>query len=242
MRRTVVLGVGLLAVATGASLAPHAAPLYDGIGFPDEPYRYAQVLADDPVKTPPPTTATATLALADGRNAQDCVLTTAETGPQLLAFVPKGAITTTGTAGPTLGISASPVAPDKPAPADGPIAGDIYRIATSAPARWHQGSDGTISLRSPQGIPVAPTMEFRKVGGHGWQALATTRVGNDIWESPLDDLGDYALILPVRAPASKTSGSHTLGYVLAGAIGLTAAILIGVRLALRRRLRGEPDA
>lgn len=220
-------------MAAGAFLAPRAPALYDGIGFPDEPYRYAQVVSDDPVKTPPPTTASATVTEVAGASAQGVVLTSTETGPQILAYLPKGAVLS-GTAG-TLDVSARPLGPDKPPPANGPIAGDIYRLSTSVPTTWQPGLAGTISLRSPQGIPVTPVMEFRRAGQPTWLPLPTTQVGNDIWESPLRALGDYALVLPTHATAAAAPKNHTLVYLLTAIAVCVAAALIGARLALRSR-------
>jgi len=80
---TVVVGLALIASA-------HA-PLYDGVGFPDEPYRYLRSPAGQ-ARTAPPATAHGELKFADGVNTEKGDFATSELGPQFKLYVPAKSI------------------------------------------------------------------------------------------------------------------------------------------------------
>ena len=230
MRRSRQLAAGVAALGLGWLAAPHAPALYDGIGFPDEPYRYSLVLADDPVKTPPPTTATLTVRGPSNTTAQ--VASSQELGPQVSLVIPADGLQSQGS---STTLTATPEVPDTVQPADGPVAGDVYRVAVSPAGSWSISHPGTISLRSPQGTPYLPLLEHRTAGTTEWVALATTRTGNDIWTAPIDATGDYALVLPIHKSAAPMRSSHAGIDAIAGAVVAVALLLAGIRF--RRRAK-----
>src|SRR5581483_6600436 len=70
---------------------PHGVPLYDGIGFPDEPYRYVDPPAGSKA-TPAPTLATASTDAANGSNPHAFYANSAEVGPQIAIFLGPNAV------------------------------------------------------------------------------------------------------------------------------------------------------
>jgi hypothetical protein len=82
-------------------------------------------------------------------------------------------------------------------------------------------------------------MEYRPPGG-SWQQLHTVRAGNNIYQSPLPGLGDYALVrlaLPSQAAPRAGVGTSPLTWVLGAAVLALAAAVLTVR----RRRKGEAE-
>ena len=78
-------------VALGWFVTPQPVPVYDGVGAPDEPYRYVSAPAG--VKsTPAPTSAAASTPVSAGASTNGLSLTSAETGPQVALFLPAAAL------------------------------------------------------------------------------------------------------------------------------------------------------
>jgi hypothetical protein len=233
-------GTGWLFTAAAALLAawlvaPAAVPLYDGIGFPDEPYRFVEPPAGYRT-TPPPTKAFGSVPAVtpDGRsaNGQDLYAKSAEQGPQVEMYVSKGGLT-----GPAIArsyrISAVPVAPGRrtaagPPAGGGPrIDGDVYRVTTGCsslpstnpgpvPAKANcrvkiipNGSRrfAWIALRATSTRRPGPVFLYRPTPSATWQRLPTDRAGNDIYATTLRGDGDYALTFPAAAqsPGAKRS-------------------------------------
>lgn len=89
-RALVVAGLAVLAVVL---LAPGAGPpLYDGIGFPDDPYRWVQPPAGA-AKTPAVTPASVTLTPSADGTVPGAQGLSAEKGPQIAFAVADGALT-----------------------------------------------------------------------------------------------------------------------------------------------------
>ena len=187
---------------------PSTPPLYDGLGFPDEPYRYVTPPTGYQ-HTKPPTAAALTQALGPGT---DEVLScgSQEQGPQVVltaevvgVIVPAGATTVT--------LRADPLAPTSEPP-DGTIWGNVYRVTASTdrgPARFKPATSqsGFITLRAPTGPPPRPVIEYDS--GGGWHQLATDQVGADIYLAPIAGIGDYATVITHTQPATTTPATDS---------------------------------
>ena len=75
--------VGAVALLTAWLLAPAVTPIYDGPGFPDEPYRYVQAPAGAKA-TKPPTTAKASVTVNSQGLSGAAYSNSAEQGPQIV--------------------------------------------------------------------------------------------------------------------------------------------------------------
>lgn len=218
-------------------MGPAAVPIYDGIGNPDEPYRYVNPPAGYR-ETKPPTTAAETLKVSNGRSASGQV-NTAEFGPQLALFVPPGALALPP-ATTSVTVKAAPVPPPSEPPTDGTIEGNVYRVTVIAPGGRVDliglGNQAPVlDMRAPTARQPGPVFEHYE-NGH-WTSYETARVGTDIYRTRIDALGEWALVR--RESSGSSSGSLVLPIV-AGALGV-GGVLVGI-VAVRRRRRGpEPD-
>jgi len=255
------IACAVLAVAAVMLLRPVSSPpLYDGVGFPDEPYRYVNPPAGTN-KTPP-----VTPAKAEVRVGLDGVVPTlkglsAEQGPQIAFQIdsgnlvaPKGTKTLTGqaVAGP------DPAVP----PPLGTLASNTYTLTVTADVPGEPtlaaGKTLIINMRNVKATNDAVVLELFKDGA--WSQVATTRVGVDIYAAELDTLGQFALVqLPTGTQPTVTptgpgpanggfatpaagaqnqgasvGGSPTL-YIAGG--GMVALLLLGLFIA-RRRMSG----
>ncbi|RZU49979.1 hypothetical protein EV385_1738 [Krasilnikovia cinnamomea] len=185
-------------------LTPAGVPLYDGLGFPDEPYRFV----DPPpgsVATAPPTTATGSVAATGGANREAVRIASAEVGPQVVVSVPTGDLLGPPAA-TRLTLTARPVAPDR-APPTGVIDGNVYRVSAAAdrsgPVRLRVTDPNFlpgIDLRSTVATSARVTAVYRERPAAAWRALEAFQIGNDIYEVVMPGLGDFALVLPSAAP------------------------------------------
>jgi len=135
-------------------LAPAAVPLYDSFQ-PDEPYRYVTAPAGWKQNSAP-TVAQATVGFRDGVNtAQFC--NSAEFGPQVSMYIPAGSLGVP--AGTTkVDISATPLAPTAPLPADGTVVSNVYRVAATVPG------GGAVTFIGKD-LSQAPTLQMRAPSG-----------------------------------------------------------------------------
>ena len=226
-----------LALVTAAFFAPAAVPIYDGIGNPDEPYRYV----DPPAgyrDTKPPTTASETLKVSHGRSASGQV-NTDELGPQLALFVPPGALALPA-ATRTVTVTAAPVPAPSVLPSDGTIEGNVYRVTVAASGGRVDliglGNQAPVlDMRAPTARQPGPIFEHYENGQ--WTSYETSRVGNDIYRTRIDALGDWALVR--RDSGGGESHRLTLPLV-AGALGV-GGVAIGVVATRRRRRTAAPD-
>jgi hypothetical protein len=218
------LGAALLLVAVGRLLSPAAVPVYDGIGQPDEPYRY---VAPPPgaTKTAAATTAKATSPVVGGVSSYGMSLATAEVGPQLSLYLPPKALGATVKA---LTVTAVPLAPtDQPAGAK--IDGNVYEVRVSNPVTLTpQAALATLYLRATTAKQPPPVMQYRAGATDTWQPLRTSRGGTDVYVSTFPGPGFYALAFaPVKA---SSGGSSKLPYVLLGGLVVLVVVVVVVRL------------
>jgi len=201
--------LGIAAIVVGLALAglsrffvPAAPPLYDGV-IVNEPYRWLE---------PPP----GGLGGAQGFTSQDgleggksplIAAQTPEQPPQASVFAPPGALNLpSGTS--SLKTSIAPI-PAEGAPADGQIAGNVYRIqitnqnglATTAPA------DAFVSvvIRGPEGTTDATIERFEN---GTWKPLKTDHAGyTSGFLTIVTEFGDFTLVAPKTGTSSSASGS-----------------------------------
>lgn len=230
--------VAFACLAAAVVLAPATVPIYDGIGNPDEPYRYVNPPAGSRA-TKPPTTAAETLKVRHGRSVAGQV-NTDEFGPQLALFVPPGALELPAAA-TAVTVTAAPVVAPTEQPSDGALEGNVYRITATASGGGVDlvglGNQAPVlDLRAPTARQPGPVIEHFADGR--WTSYETSRVGNDVYRTRIDALGDWAL---VRRHSGGGSSSSLVLPIVAGALG-AGGLLVGV-LAIRRRRRtgAAPD-
>ena len=233
----------LLLVAAGWLVTPHAVPVYDGVGMPDEPYRYVNAPHGAAV-TAKPTGAQDDVAVVDGVTASNGNLASAESGPQVTAYLPQGGLA--ASAG-TVTIKVAPQAPSEQ-PSDGRIDGNVYRLSITDPAGpvtfTAKAMDAAVYLRATTAAQPGPVVEYRTGPGHPWHQVSTSRVGNDVYAGSLPTTGEYALVfLRVRQSVAATpavgtaiASSHR-GLVIVLFVSLV--LLLGAVLAVRRRAPQE---
>jgi hypothetical protein len=229
-----LLAAGLAAAAVG--LAQHAtAPLYDGIGFPDQPCRYFPADADG---VPVPRPASSRLHLNGGRNDRAALLGTDEQGPQVVVYIPVGALAADRPdAVGFAAVQVRPVVLSDP-PTDGIANSNAYRIsiaATSGPLHIRPRTEsGIVTLREATLAQPSPQMEYRPQPAARWRPLPTTRSGRDTFDGLLQGPGDYLLVRAAATPDARGGGSHRGPLLaLAGTAGLLALTLLGIRLLTR---------
>jgi len=220
----------VLVVFLGALASPAVVPVYDGVGNPDEPYRYAGT-----PEAPPPVGVTVPVT-RDG--SAPIRLASAEKGPQVLVDLAAGAFATTA---PSVTLTATPLPGDgQPAP-QGTVDGNVYRLAASAGAVLQpEQAQGFLFLRAAVMTEPDPVVVHRLRPSDPWQQVRTTRTGRDVLSTPLRALGDYAVVdLPGAVPLEDAAGLSTTRVVLlAGGL----LVLVGVTvLVLRRRAPGPSD-
>lgn len=234
----------LLVAAAGLMLAwlvaPAAPPLYDGVGLPDEPYRFVTRPPGNTALTKPPSKVAVRMPVVDGTT-DGFNGASAEQGPQVSVFVPTGTIAAPKDAS-TILLRADPRAPDGPADG-GRVDGNVYRLSAVAdvgiPALATARDRIQIILRATSGRQPGPVMEYRAVGGRTWTRLSTVRYGNDVYAASVRGFGDYALVFakPVSgAPRARGSGTGKYAYVIivAGLVILLGSVVLGIRLARAR--------
>ena len=237
----------LLLVALGWLVTPHAVPVYDGVGMPDEPYRYVDAPRGAAV-TAKPTGAQDDVPVVAGVTAMNGNLVSAESGPQVTAFLPQGGLA--ASAG-TVTITVVPQAPTQQ-PVDGRIDGNVYRLSITDPAGpvtfTAQAMDAAIYLRATTAAQPGPVVECRTGPGRPWHQVSTSRAGNDVYAGKLPTAGEYALVFlrgphplaatPGGAPAGGTdAGNSHQGLIIVLLVSLV--LLLGAVLAVRRRAPQE---
>lgn len=224
----------------GAESSP---PLYDGVGFPDEPYRYLHPPAGALVTKPPAGASEVVALLGDGSN-NATTLQTAEKGPQIALALRLGLLQAPP-GSRSLTISVTPVEPVS-SPDNGEILGNVYRVRFTAPG----GKPATVSgagtysaaVRIPQGTRSAVALELHANGS--WTTLRTTQTGSDVYTAPVPSAGDVTAVLiasgadsSLAAKAGK-SGSQSVLVV----IGIAALVAAGVVIFTIRASRNPRSA
>jgi len=243
---TAAVGLGLLLVLLARVLVPAAPPLYDGVVI-NEPYRWLQ---------PPPggrggaQGVTSTAAL-EGGGSPLIALATPEQPPQAQVFAPPAAlILPAGTT--SLLLSIMPVPPEG-TPADGQIAGNVYRISIAnqdgVPATAPADAYVSVVMRGPDNVLEA-TME--RYANGAWQPLETSHAGyTSGFLSIVTQFGDFALVAPTGAassspataapsvgaspsPGSGTPGGGGAGPLVPLFLGAAAVIVVGAAVFVYR--------
>lgn len=235
-QKRLLLASGLALLLASFTQAP-VVPLYDGVGFPDEPYRYVNPPPDLP-PTQRPVEASGASTVQAGLNNQLLFPSTSEQAPQVSLYLPRHSLITSATAH-SITLHVRPIAPDSQ-PTNATIAGNIYSLHadsdSGAVAPNGPASIGTIALRLPQNIPGSAAIYYRATQKNTWQPLKTTRIGNDIYQADLIGLGDYALTIPSKSPSTpKTQNSlFLLNALVAGIV-----VSIGITIFIVRRSNGH---
>ena len=213
---------------------PGNVPLYDGVGFPDEPYRYVPVRD---TKLPAATTAQITLRLVNGLNPGGLVANSGERGPQVSFFAPPQAFSAPATA-KELVAAATPVRAERPAP-PGTLVSNTYRLTFQAAGvdatLRREAQSPAITMRATLVEPPLPVFVFRASSAEPWRTLETQRVGIDIFTTKAPGAGEYALSSIPRPPAQQSSGKGPLLLVIGLGVALVAGALVAVRVAGQRR-------
>ena len=248
-RRPLLLGAAALIAAW--VLVPSGVPLYDGIGFPDEPYRYVQPPAGAKA-TARPGGAVGTSAAGNGASTDDLDVMSGEQGPQVEIFVSTGELRGPGDAR-SYRVQGTPIAP---APGGIPIDGNIYRISVGCSARTTSPCAVTVqppqtdryvwvALRSTSARNPSPNFLYRPTPAAPWQAVNTDRAGNDIYSTTFVGPGDYALTYATNLPKSATApassrrgGLPLTPIVLAAVLAALAVIILVIRFSRRPLSRG----
>jgi hypothetical protein len=229
-RRLPLLLAAVAVLALGWLLTPTPIPLYDGVGMPDEPYRFVVPPAGYRT-TAPPSEARAAIAVAGGISCCELEARSDEQGPQVSVYIPRSGLAVPGTTEVTLLASPAP-APAGPAPqADGRFEGNTYRITAEGPqgpaTLTPEANRATVQLRALNGNQPGPSLWYRSGDGAAWRQLPSAKVGFDIIEAQFAGPGDYVLV------RGKQSGGGTV-KVLLGILAVPA-LLVVVLVVLRIR-------
>ncbi len=216
VRTLIVAVLALLAVVVVRP--PHAPPLYDGLGAPDEPYRWVSAPARAQAATGP---AGALMMNVDLTSTQQALGGTAESGPQLkLAVSPDGVKAPAGATVVT--ITGTPSAPPAP-PVGGTPASNLYTLAASGdrpgPVTLTGGGKVLANLRAD--LATDQAVVFESWDGARWAQLPTRQVGVDIYAAFLPDLQPVALIKldPGLKPSNSAAASAAASGSAAGTVG-----------------------
>ena len=224
---------GLALVTAGWLATPNAVPIYDGVGTPDDPYRYATA-----TPTTPPETVTREVATLPGASQVAAVrVQTKEQGPQLLLDLPAGQLT--GTTLPrSITVTIEARKPDGALPR-GTFDGNAYRILTTPATQAVTNREGFVFLRAAVMTQPNPVIVHRARPDGPWQELTTQRAGRDIVAANLDGLGDYAVArLPGSTPVKAAAPRNRMLLIFLSALTL---MLVTVTLVYLRNSGAEPE-
>lgn len=234
-RRWLLLLGAAAVLALGWLVTPVPIPLYDGVGMPDEPYRFVVPPAGYR-NTTQPSEAQAAIAVTGGVTCCELEASSAEQGPQVSLYIPRSGLAVAGATQIT--VLATPLAaPAGPAPQPGArFEGNTYRISAEGPAGpavlTSEAGRATVQVRALNGNQPGPSLWYRSGEGAGWRQLPSAKAGFDIIEAPFVGLGDYVLV------RGKQSGGGTV-KVLLGILAVPA-LLVVVLVVLRLR-SGPPE-
>lgn len=228
---TVWLVIVFCLVVSASLLNQPTVPLYDGVGFPDEPYRFITPPADLP-PTHPATQAHGSSTVQNDTNDQLLFPSSQEQGPQIALYLSRHTLKAAPNA-KQIDLYALPQAPDAQ-PSSATISGNVYHITAlsdTGPITINGAAPlGTISLRLPQGQPANPVMEYRPNTTTAWRQIGLRQVGMDVYQADLIGMGDYALATAKAAPtASKQSILWPLTIAL-GSVAIVALLIVAIRL------------
>lgn len=219
---------GALLVTAGFLASPSAVPIYDGIGQPDEPYRYVSP-PKGATTTAEPTSAKATTPVKNGRGTNGMSVSTAEVGPQFSLFLPPGSLA--ASAGP-ITVTAVPLAPtDQPPGAR--IDGNVYEVAFEAPSpvtTTEQIAIATVYMRATTDKQPPPVLRHRTSADQPWESLKTSRGGQDIYVAAFPGPGQFSVAFNSTGGDGEAGGPPVLLLVLGGLVLLVLLAVVVVRL------------
>lgn len=222
---------------------PHAPPLYDGVGFPDEPYRWVVPPRGEQRTRLAATDAFTRIPVAGGVSAEGRAQSD-EQGPQIILRTLTGAFTAPAGAS-SITIRAVPHAVPEVQPNQGHVVSNLYVITAEADGRAVTlARDYAMFLNMRAVRPTAQAVVVCRWTGDAWQQLATDRIGNDIYIAWLDTIAPVALVqldpgvTPQPAalrPPSTARGTGPGAGTLWLALAVIVLVVAGSLLALRRR-------
>ncbi|HLJ67054.1 MAG TPA: hypothetical protein VKX16_06815 [Chloroflexota bacterium] len=231
-----LLVAGMLLGAVWLVLPPTTPPLYDVVSLHEGPYRW---LKPPPgVKSLPPTSARALFAVGTTTGADIATAEKAIPQARLIILGSKPFRVPAGVK--TVVITIRAIAPPATQPA-GTYYSNVYRFDAETAGGLHpplaRGADAYIELLAAI-HRRSPVIERYAHGS--WTALPTgTFIGtHDFIAQNLKSLGDYALVLPGKAPSAGSSTLSKLSYVFAG-IAVAALLVLAAVLFLQFRHRSE---
>jgi hypothetical protein len=227
------------ALATAWIAVPHAVPLYDGLGVPDEPYRYVTPPAGYQ-KTPAPSSSTTTFPAVNGAGPSDGFYDlTKEQSPQFGVFIATNAIT-----GPastkTFTITITQQAPTGGTPG-GPVDGNVYQVSLLADSSPNAtladaAKDSLVTLIRATSATIANATIYYRPAGGSWTGLPTLRGGTDSFQAYFVGAGQYAVV-PGKGAAS--SSAHQV--LIIGLLALVVLAMVGAVVLIRLSRRTTPE-
>lgn len=231
-----LVAAALLGFAWMTSPTLSSPPLYDGLGFPDEPYRYVAPPPGAP-RTAAPSEAFAEVSFSSGQ-VPLVLAQSGEQGPQVEVVIRTGQLVVSPDA-TKVRVNAKPTSPASQ-PGNGEIWGNVYHLTAASdngPVHTNTNPDNpsTISLRVPVQPQPEPEMVFND--GAGWHKIPIYRVGYDIYAGPIQGEGDYALVRPAT-PAPTSSQKYPVVMIV---ILATSVVVLAAAILLIRRTRSSHD-
>lgn len=250
--RRIAVALAALSLAWLAAPGGGAPPLYDGLGAPDEPYRYVDP-PDGYRKTAPPGSAVADVTTSSHNPV--IIAASDEQAPQItLRLIGSDLAPPVGSA--LVHLRGKPVHPTT-APRN--LYGNVYEVTATAsgrPLTLRSSNLDLLIMRSPDPPAFPVSMEYNN--GTGWRQLATFKIGYDIYECVLVGFGEYGITknkptanptqrasgnsagsVPARRPGGSTPAAHaaTVNRALVAVLGTALATLIASIIAIRIRRR-----
>jgi hypothetical protein len=243
-RRPAALVLILATLALAATVLahpPHAPPLYDGVGFPDEPYRWVVPPQGEQRTRLAATEAFMRIPVTGGANVESQARSD-EKGPQILLTALAGAFAVPPGASSIM-MRAVPRAVPDVQPDDGHVVSNLYVITAEAEGRpVALTRDYSLALNLRAVRSTAQAVVVCRWTGTAWQQLATARIGVDIYAAWLDTIGPVALVqldpgvTPQPAPLGPSSTVRNAGPgvdALWLAFGVVVLLIAGSLLVLR---------
>lgn len=245
-RRARLITAALLILGVGWSIAPRSAlPLYDGIGFPDEPYRFVHRPAGAQ-ETKAPTVAHGSASVAVTGRTGSVAAASAEVAPQISLYIPKGKLEVpAGTT--TVTVTATPAQPVSPH-AGQYLWSNVYDVSASPGAtQFHAGGQqATITMRAASAQRPQPSIAY--FAGESWHLLPTYAQGQDIYIAELNRFGEFAVIGKNPLLVSKLSsgsegggGGSAVGLIVGIGAGVVVVVLFVLGRMRRARARTAED-
>ena len=231
-----ILLVALVLLGVAWAIAPRSAPpLYDGVGFPDEPYRFVQP-PPGTRETKAPTTAKATAGIVAGRNGQ-LRAASAEVAPQITVTLPEGMLRIPS-GRPPVTLLATPEKVSTPPPSGKYLWSNVYDITVSPPATIVDQPNVVATLILRAATAQQPLPVIAHLDGGKWTPLHTGPAGRDVYATNLNSLGRFAVLgdKPLDVSALRASGGKSGGPSIGIFVGIGVfAVVVLLYFAGRRR-------